>query len=143
MILENKNMSKPKRTKSLIFGSIVGILILCFVLSCPFSKYEDTEPKKGEIEVTQKILSKKELIQIAGKAVKDRCGLDVDKCRITYDTGNKIWNKYYAENFPNLIGRDYQAICFERTGQLQIGGGPYWICIDKKTGEVLQMDVGM
>lgn len=99
-------------------------------------------------EISERDLTKKQIVQIAKKVLHERYGaekygLDVNNCRIKYDKKNKIFNKYYLEYYPNLVGHSYQAVCFNPVGQLQIGGGPYWICIDRKTGEVLMTDVGM
>jgi hypothetical protein len=92
-------------------------------------------------------LTKKQLIEIARKAFKEQLNMDIGHCR--FDRGNKIWNQYYADRYPGLSGRNYQAIeCstkqpFHLRPSEKLGGGPHWICIDKKTGEVLQYDMGM
>jgi len=135
-------MRKIKKIKLFVMiASCCLIFCIALILSC--IKCGNNNIQKRGVEICERELTKKQIIQIASKAFEERFGLDVDKCRITYDRKNKIWNKYYAEYYPHFVDKNYQAVRLSRTGQLQIGGGPYWICIDKKTGEVLQMDVGM
>ena len=87
------------------------------------------------------VLSKKQLIMIAKKAIMEELNMDPESGKLYFDNGNKIWNKYFAEKYPNLSNYDYQAIRFVRNGPITIGGGSCWMCIDKKTGEVLQYDI--
>lgn len=87
-------------------------------------------------------ISKKELIQIACKTLEDKYNLNTENCRIRYDRGNKVWEKYFLKDYPKLKDRDYQAIEFALIG-LRIGGGPYWVCIDRVTGEVIIISMGI
>jgi hypothetical protein len=82
-------------------------------------------------------LTKKEIIQIAKNFLEEKSGKQTSGLRLYYDNKNKVWNKYYAGYYPKLKGHNYQAVKFEQTGTLTQGGGPYWVCVDKETGEVL------
>ncbi|MFX0198182.1 MAG: hypothetical protein ACFFCW_18855 [Candidatus Hodarchaeota archaeon] len=88
-------------------------------------------------------LTKKEIIQIARKAIEERYGEQTSGLKMYYDNGNKVWKKYYAKDYPNLIGYNYQAVQFTSTGTLAPGGGPFWVCVNKGTGEVLVTYKGM
>ncbi len=108
-------------------------LIFCVILSALYfscTKCSDSNANGGD-------LTKQEIIQIARKIIEERYGENTNGYRIFYDDGNKTWGKNYAEYYPNLVGQNYQAVQFDGTGILQQGGGPYWVCIERKTGEVL------
>jgi hypothetical protein len=123
--------------KNILTHIMVGSSILFFVLaqlSCM---------QQGDSVMNERVLTKKEIIRIGGKALQDKYDLDINKCRITYDNGNKIWKKYYEQYYPNLTGHDYQAVKFDILGTLKIGGGPYWVCVDRITGEVLVTYMGI
>ena len=129
-----KSLSRP----------IVAVCFACLgvtSLSCADRGGETVRP--GAVNGEKRMLTKNELIAIARETLEDKCGLDTKGLRITYDTDNRIWAEYYAEDYPSLANRDYQAVRFERRGSLAPGGGPYWVCIDTHTGEVLELNLGM
>jgi hypothetical protein len=128
-------MTKFKtKTKVLILGALV--VSLCSVLWVYFVVWDYNE--------TDGRLSKKELTEIANKFFEENCHLDTNNCTVRFDRGNKTWNEYYAQRYPVLTGREYQAIeCNVKRKQFMQGGGPYWVCIDTITGEVLAGDAGM
>ena len=59
-----------------------------------------------------------------------------------YDKNNKVFNKYYLEDYPHLVDKDYQAVRITIPGPLTPGNGPNWICVDRVTGEVLLIIFG-
>jgi hypothetical protein len=135
-------MRKAKKVK--LLGTIVGCcLIFCIALSLFCIKRRDNNIQERGVEMRERELTKKQIIQIASKAFEERYGWDVNKCKIKYDKGNKDFNKYYAKLYPHLAGHDYQAVRFITPGPLTPGGGPHWVCIDRKSGEVLLNSVGL
>jgi hypothetical protein len=139
MILGIEKMLSSRKMKLLIIV-LISILILDAALF--FLNYLNTASTKGINGSTPQVLSKKEMIEIARNALKNRLPYDVK--RIRYDTGNKWWNRYDADRHPELLGRDYQVIYFSSQSgwNIQIGGGGY-VCVDIKTGEVLQFSIYM
>ena len=115
---------------------IVGICLIFGILVFYFNK----ENKNNDVGK----MTKERMIQIASKKLKEQYDLDTDKCHITYDKDNKIWNEYYAKYHSELNGHDFQAIRFSLpTNTTTMGGGPYWICIDRQCGKVLAIDIGI
>ena len=126
-----------RKNKNIMWTVLIFLLVLLVVLLFWQQITQKVESNQMSMELT-----KTEIIQIARKALKDEVGLDVDQYKVTYDSDNKKWNKHYADRYSDLGGRNYQAVYFTPT-DLQIGGGPHWVCIDKQTGEVLQFDIGL
>ena len=122
---------------SLIAFLAVSLLLLGCVGLCHKRSRDSIEHAKEN-----GYLSKAELVNMAVSAFRDHYGANAGRFIVKYDKGNKTWNEYYAQFFPELKGVDYQAIVVNRTGELSPGGGPFWVCIDKKTGEVLVTDAG-
>ena len=104
----------------------------------------------GKEDAQSEGLSKESILKIAGNALKKEYGLDANNCNVWYDKKNKHWVKYYAKDYPKLVGHSYLAINFSKKYerwferfQSHIGGGPYWICVDRTTGEILASYGGM
>ena len=133
--------------KSSLLRLINGILGLCvilllfYIVSC--SECTDRNTQEVFNKMNEGKLTSQEIVQIASNVIEERYSLKTSELKVYYDKENKIWNKYYAKHYPNLIEYDYQAIRFNRTGTLTIGGGPYWVCVDRETGEVLVSCKGM
>lgn len=96
----------------------------------------DEDSEKTPLEMGR-YLTEQQIIQIASKAFAEEY-YDPNGYKIEYDKGNKIFNECYKEYYPKLFGYDYQAVRFISTefGEL------YWVCIDKKTGELLHIYTG-
>jgi hypothetical protein len=134
----------------LIFlSSMIVILVSCSRSSNNNnSKKEQNHAKKSE-------LSKKEIILIANKEAQEHgyeIGRMPDKYKVVYDVDNLMWKKRFLDTDPNnrhsnidltdLKDHDYQVVIYKlRSFPPFVGyvGGPFWICIDKKTGEVLKV----
>ena len=121
-------------------GFCMMLSLLC-VLSCVKCGEENSEEVLNKTDNGD--TEEKRLIQIAGKAIEGRYGVQTSGFKLFYDHGNKVWKEHYAAEYPNLNGYDYQAIRFQPTGALRPGGGPFWVCVNRKNGEVLVTDVGM
>lgn len=93
-------------------------------------------------------MSKKAIAEIAIKEFVKRTNKDAGQYTTRFDGGNEEWNKYYLQYYPDLKGKNYQAIRLikkqkEWIRTPTIGGGPNWMCIDRKTGQALAIYVGM
>ena len=123
------------------------LIIFCVFLSVIIIAISGCYINKNERNNTSMELTKKQLLLIAKTAFKENLNelhLEVDKGKVVFDRENKVWNKYYAERYPHLSNYDYQVIQFFPQGtKLTMGGGPFWVCIDKKTGQILQFDIGL
>lgn len=90
-------------------------------------------------------LNRSQVVQTAEKALKtlaEELSLDIANYSPWYDYGNEVWNTYYADRHPDIKDRDYQAVRFA-SKKMRQGPGPVWVCIDRRTGEVVQCDIGM
>ena len=122
-----------KKTYKFIFVS--SLIIVAFVIMSYVINKRDIDSRE---------LSKQEMILIASQVLNEKYDLKIEECTVKYDKNNKIWNKYYAERYPELNRGAYQAIRFTPdSNSIEMGGGPYWICVDKINGEILKIDIGM
>ena len=112
-------------------------LIFCVILSTLYIACTKCSDSNTNGVIDSGGLTKQEIIRIARKIIEERYGDKTDGFRVFYDNGNKTWDKNYVEYYPNLVGQNYQAVQFDGTGILQQGGGPFWVCVERKTGEVL------
>ncbi len=82
------------------------------------------------------MLTKPEIVNIAYREVRNSFE-DSDKLSIYYDENNELWTKQFSDTVPELMGRDFQAIQFYRKTFFSSPSGVIWLCVDKKTGEIL------
>lgn len=137
MIMYRMAHADDRRSASEICLLLGVLATVCSLMSCTKTTDSNGIGHTGGPGVSKTKLTKAEIIQIARKSLQERFELNPDDYTVYYDKGNKIWNKHYAQNYPNLVGRAYQAVRFLRRGPLTPGGGPTWVCVDVETGEVL------
>ena len=132
--------------KKRLITLMVVLLSFCFVV-VSFAKTE---------------LAKEEIMNIAVKKA-NALGFFKEKMSVTYDEGNEIikeytknagvsvynketgkWGKELSatpeKRFPELIGRNYQAIYFGPEEMQK--GGDLWIFVDKESGEIINCVFG-
>lgn len=93
-------------------------------------------PLRWEGSLGKEFLTKEDIISIANEVAKKYC-VDFNERYLKYDKDNKRWYNRFSDTDPNLVGHEFQVVLYERSDILSTGG-PFWICIDKKTGEVLK-----
>ena len=132
--------------KKKIIGLMIIFLSFCFI-KISFAKTE---------------LSKEEIMNIAVKKA-SALGFSEEKMTIVYDAGNKeikentknagvsvynrktgAWDKESPatpeKSYPQLMGRNYQAIYFGPRERQK--GGDLWIFVDKNSGEIITYVLG-
>ena len=115
---------------------VLLFLVVMAILLIFFTRINKSDNMEGT-------LTKKEIMLIAKKAFETELDLNVDEGGLKYDKENKVWDEFYAEYYPEISNRDYQAVKFTRPPPITIGGGPFWVLIDKRTGEIITFYIGM
>lgn len=95
------------------------------------------EETQGVHEVQGEYLSKEKIIDIAKKDVEENFS-ETEKLSIYFDVNNVECAQKYKELDPNLFHEDFQAVLFYKKQLIPTPIGEVWVCVDRKTGEVLR-----
>jgi len=89
------------------------------------------------METRHAALSKEQVIKVANNAAR-RHGQTPEKMHVEYDEGNSHWRDVARGPWPELEGRDFQAVIYWHQPPIPEGG--LWILIDRNSGEVLSVE---
>ena len=105
--------------------------------SCKPPDAEKHAGSAGSEEAKKTTLSKEEIVKVADGAARHR-GWNPDKMHVEYDEGNTTWREIARASWPELEGRDFQAVAYWHDPPLPEGG--LWVLVDRNTGEILSTE---
>jgi hypothetical protein len=128
---------------------MANMILLCLFAGCLLTascKPPDAERRgetsesrnSGESSETRRTLLSKELIIKAANSAARRHGRDPDELYVEYDEGNSAWRGIARGPWPELDGRDFQAVAYWHQPPQPEGG--LWVLVDRNTGEILSVE---